>query len=110
MNFRSSSKYFRVRVAIWSSVFTTLFSLFIAVKLFNESIAVTSELLSINPLIEMLIEDKLIYPLLLSLIFGFIAFSAILTYKEKHFKFDKQRWCQKGLKPKLEVISDWVIK
>lgn len=56
------------------------------------------------------IDKKAIYLFILGLLSGLTAFAGFLTYKEKFYRLDKKRWNGDGLKPKLGVIGDWIIK
>ncbi|KAA5538570.1 hypothetical protein [Adhaeribacter rhizoryzae] len=103
MKIRLSTKYFRVRVAIWICSFGALVFLLSGIKVLNGSIKEKS-------LSEILIEDKVLFLFTLSSIFSLIAVVGILTYIENHFNFDRKKWNQKGFKPKLEVLGDWIIK
>jgi hypothetical protein len=61
------------------------------------------------PIKKALFEDKAIYLFILGMSSGLIALAGMLTYREKFYRFDQKRWNCKGLKPKLEVIGDWIV-
>ena len=109
MKLRLSTKYIRIRVAIWVSVIVALVFLCAGIKVISESLIRRGKF-EVKTLIPILIEDKTLYLVGLGLIFGLIAFAGIQTYRESHLKFDKKRWGQKGFKSKLEVLGDWIIK
>ena len=110
MKLRLSTKYIRIRVAIWVSVIVALVFLCAGIKVISESLIHSRGKFEVKTLITILIEDKTLYLVGLGLIFGLIAFAGIQTYRENHLEFDKKRWGQKGFKAKLEVLGDWIIK
>ncbi|KAA9325207.1 hypothetical protein [Adhaeribacter soli] len=92
MKLRLSTKYFRTRVAIWSSIFVIFVVYSIAIKLFIEDDI-----------------ERALYFFLLGTISIIVPTAGILTYREKFSRLDKKRWQKPGIKPKLEVLSDWII-
>jgi xanthine/uracil permease len=92
LKLRLSTKYFRTRVVIWSSLFAVFIALITAIKSIIES------------------DNKgLLYCLAILFVFVPMTFAGIQTYKENFSRLDKKRWQKPGIKPKLEVISDWII-